>query len=169
MTDQLSAIQTKLSLGDLETLELMQAYAAIINELKKRQVLRTTNNPVADYTEWLVAQKLSLTLEGNSSSGFDAVDKNGSRIQIKSRRNNAQNKSVRLSSIRNLPQKPFDELIGVIYDEDFEIKYAARVPYSVVLAYSTYNKHTNSHIFHLRRSLFENPEVVDLTSQFIND
>jgi len=169
MTNQLSAIRTKLNLGELEILELLQAHAAIISELRKREVLRTSNNPIGDYTEWLVADILDLTLEGNSSSGFDAIDKDGSRIQIKGRRPTPNNKSVQLSAIRNLPQKPFDELIGVIYKEDFEIDYVARVPYSIVMEYATYNEHTNSHILYLRKSLFENSEVVELTPQFIDN
>jgi len=36
MTNQLSAIRKKLNLGDLEILELLQAHAAIISELRKR-------------------------------------------------------------------------------------------------------------------------------------
>ena len=104
MADRINEIIAKLGLADFSTLELLQTYAGILNELKAREVIRTRNNPIADYSEWLVASKLNLKLEGNSSFGYDAVDSEGTRIQIKSRRITPDNKSVRSSAIRNLSQ-----------------------------------------------------------------
>jgi hypothetical protein len=77
--------------------ELLQYYADIIDELKRRKIVRTVNNPLGDYTEWLVAQKLNLTLSGNSTAGYDAVDMVGTRYQIKSRRVHPANASRQLS------------------------------------------------------------------------
>jgi len=71
-----------------------------------------------------------------------------------------------MSSIRNLLDKPFDELVGVIFKEDFEVDYAARIPYAIIVEHSAYKKHTNSHIFHFRRSILELPEVIDLSNHF---
>ena len=42
------------------SIELMNMYAEILAELNSRKVVRTYNNPVGDYAEWLVAEKLGL-------------------------------------------------------------------------------------------------------------
>ncbi len=163
-SDSLRTIANKLGLSSFEVIELLQAYAAIIDELKARGIARTMNSPVADYAEWLMATKLGLTLSANSKAGFDAQDKNGLRYQVKSRRMSPKTKSVRLGSIRNLKDNPFDYLLGVIFDYDFHVPYAAKIPWKIVAEESGFSERTNSAIFHLRKSLFERDEVEDITS-----
>ena len=85
-----------------------------MTELKNRGVLRTKNNPVGDYAEWLVSSALNLTLVKNSAAGHDAESSDGKKIQIKSRRITANNRSRQLGVIRNLEKNDFDELIAVI-------------------------------------------------------
>src|SRR5262245_42017256 len=99
--------------------EVLRAYAELMDELRSRGVCRSSNNPVADYTEWLVAKKLSLELRGNSASGYDAVDEAGRRYQVKGRRLTPQNQSTQLSALRNLEDVPFDLLAAVVYNPDF--------------------------------------------------
>jgi hypothetical protein len=59
--------------------ELLRLYTEVLDELRRRGVTRSTNNPAADYTEHLVSTKLGLILADNSTSGFDAVDADGRR------------------------------------------------------------------------------------------
>ncbi len=68
--ENLQQIANRLELSSLRTIELLQSYAAIINELRTRDVMRTKNNPVAGYSEWLVANALGLDLERNSRADF---------------------------------------------------------------------------------------------------
>ncbi len=77
---------TKFDQKTFSTPELLRCFADILDDLKQRDVVRTRNNLVADYTEWLVAQKLGLSLERNSKSGYDGTNTSGERFQIKSRR-----------------------------------------------------------------------------------
>ena len=72
-----------MNIENLSNLELLQLHSSIIEELKQRGVVRTKNNPVGDYTEWLVARGLGLDLANNSSAGYDGIDDVGSKIQIK--------------------------------------------------------------------------------------
>lgn len=144
---------------------LLKLYAAIVEELRQRGVTRSFNNPVADYTEHLVARALSLTLTGNSSSGHDAVDAEGRRYQIKGRRVTPQNPSTELSAIRNLPQRPFDFLVAAVYRADFSVDYAAVVPYEVVVELAKYVKHTNAYRFLMKRTVLDDPRVTDVTSR----
>jgi hypothetical protein len=73
-------------LSKLSEKDLLMLHAEIIDELRPRKVVRTRNNPVGDYTEWLVAKALKLELANNSSAGYDGTDENGLRYQIKGRR-----------------------------------------------------------------------------------
>lgn len=147
--------------------DLLRLYAEVLEELRHRGITRSTNNPAADYTEHLVSTKLGLTLGGNSASGFDAVDSDGRRYQIKGRRLTPQNPSTKLSAIRNLPGRPFDFLIAVVYRPDFTVDYAAQVPYEIVVALAKYSKHTNAYRFFMRRSVLNDARVTDVTSRLV--
>jgi len=145
--------------------ELLRTYAEIMGELRSRGVLRSSNNPVADYTELLVARSLGLELVGQSTAGHDAVDSAGIRYQIKGRRITKHNGSTQLSAIRNLADKPFDFMAAVVFNPDFSVEYAALIPLSVVQERSTFSQHTNSNIFHFKRSLLADPRIQDITSR----
>src|SRR5882672_321474 len=47
------------SLKDFSSKELLQLTGKILDELSARKIVRTNNNPVSGYTEWLVSQRLS--------------------------------------------------------------------------------------------------------------
>lgn len=145
--------------------ELLRMYVDILDELRRRGITRSSNNPVADYTEHLVAAKMRLTLNCNSASGFDAIDADNRRYQIKGRRLTAQNSSTELSAIRNLASRPFDFLMAVVYKPDFTIDYAAQIPHEVVVELARYSKHTNAHRFLMKRSVLADPRVIDITSR----
>ncbi len=84
--------------------------------------IRTANSPIGDYGEWLVAKCLDLKLMDNSNSGYDAIDRNNFKYQIKSRRITLKNPSTQLSVIRNLENHDFDFLIVVLFNAQVEIQ-----------------------------------------------
>lgn len=145
-------------------LQLLRLQADVTDELKGRGILRTRNNPVADYTEWLVSKALNLRLQASSTAGFDAVDSHDVRYEIKGRRVTPENKSTQLSAIRSLDEKKFDVLVGVIFKRDFTVRYAAKIPHAVVQELATYRKHTNAYVLILRPSVLEVEGVEDITS-----
>ena len=143
--------------------ELLSSYCSIMTTLKERGIVRSANNPVADYTESLVSNALGLSLEGQSQAGFDATDPSGRRYQIKGRRLTAHNTSPQLSAIRNLDKKPFDLLAAVAYDANLSVLYAALIPVELVAELSRFSKHSNSHVLIFRRNILDNPHVTDIT------
>jgi len=153
-------------LENLSEIELLQLHASIINELKRRKVVRTKNNPIGDYAEWLVAKALNLQLARNSLAGYDGKDTNGVKYQIKGRRITPENKSRQLSAIRNLSGKDFDILVGLIFDEKYQILVAVQIPHEVVEEYAEYKKHVNGHILHLRGKILEDKRVKDIRYLF---
>jgi hypothetical protein len=157
---------TKFDPKAFSTPDLLRHFADIMDELKQRGVVRTRNNPVGDYAEWLVAQRLDLSLERNSKSGYDATNTSGERFQIKSRRLDPSNNSRQLSVIRNLDAGEFDYLIGILFDRDFTVNKAYKVPHGIIAKYARFSKHQNGHILHLRGDILRDPCVEDITHVF---
>lgn len=136
--------------------ELLVAYSELMEELRRRNIVRTSNNPVADYAERVAVSRLGLIQVGKEEKGFDAVDAQGQRYQIKGRRITRHNSSRQLSVIRNLSDRLFDYLIAVIFDESFEVKEIWKIPYEFVKQHSRLSEHQNGHILHAK------PEVLTL-------
>lgn len=147
-------------------IQLLQQQALIIDELIRRDVVRTRNNPVADYGEYIVAKSLGLTLENNSHAGFDATDTQGARFQIKARRITLERKSAQLGVIRNLDKKDFDYLIAVIFNHDFSVNSCYKIPREVIAEYSRYSKHQNGHILILKGAILDDSLVESINLPF---
>lgn len=148
-----------MNLKELSIKELLQLQAAATNELKVRNVVRTQNNPLGDYTEWLVAKSMELKLAASSKAGYDGIDSNGMRVQIKGRRITLKNKSTQLSAIRKYNEKDFDVLVAVIFDENYDIIEAVLVPHEIVGKYASYREHVNAHILFIKEPLLSDPAV----------
>lgn len=144
------------------TEELLQLHTAINRELQQRAVLRTRNNFVGDYAEWLVADRLNLQLSANSKKGYDATDSDGLRYQIKGRRTSTTNSSRQLGVIRNLDAHQFDVLVAVVFDESWTLVSAFSIPYESVKDLARFSAHQNGHLLHARPSLLNHPDVTDL-------
>jgi hypothetical protein len=150
----------------IETQQLLKYYSQILDELRERKIIRTSNNPIGDYTEWLIANRLGLTLAPNSTTGYDAIDSSGLKFQIKGRRLTVHNKSRQLSAIRNLKNHDFDYLIVVLFNEQFEVEQVAKIPHAIIEKYAHYREHVNAHILILRGNILSDPMVEDLTEEF---
>jgi len=136
--------------------ELLATYSELMEELRQRNIIRTSNNPVADYAEKVAVERLSLKQVGKEEKGFDAVDAQGYRYQIKGRRITKHNSSRQLSVIRNLNERLFDYLIAVIFGEFFEVKEIWKIPYEFVKKHGRLSEHQNGHIFYAK------PEILTL-------
>jgi hypothetical protein len=146
--------------------DLFAIHAAILDELRKRGLVRSYNNPVGDYAERLVCHALGLVPTANSAFGHDAYDETtGKRYQIKARRLTEHNKSRLLSSLRMLETDPFDFLVGVLFDAKLRPARACVVPISVVKEHVGFSAHTNAHRFILRDSVWGLPGVQDITER----
>jgi hypothetical protein len=136
-----------------------------MDELRRREVVRSSNNPASDYAELLFCRAFGWQREGNSASGHDATDNEGRRYQIKARRLTSHSASRQLSAIRKLPAQPFDALAGVLLDSSYAVLKAAIIPVQVVIERSTRVEHTNSWRFLLRDDIWRVAGVHDVTRQ----
>ncbi|AMO70653.1 DUF6998 domain-containing protein [Sphingorhabdus sp. M41] len=143
---------------------LMQLGASIGVELRKRKICRTSNSPIGDVAEYLFSETFGWNLAVNSKAGFDAITQEGKRIQIKSRRVWAKNTSRQAGDIRNLSQHLFDELAGVVFDENYSVILAIIIPHHLVLEQALEITHSNSHRIYLRDDWVARDGVRDVTA-----
>ncbi len=148
------------TLASFSDKELLRLYCNLMEELRHRNIIRSSNNPVSDYAEKIVAERMNLTLAEGSNKGYDAIEKeSGLRYQIKSRRLTKHNNSKQLGVIRHLDQKLFDYLIAVIFNESLEPEEIWQVPSDIISKYSKFSQHQNGHILILTGKILQDEEV----------
>ena len=145
--------------------DLLQTHSAVIGELRRRNVVKTENNPIGDYTEWLVCNRLGLQGGGNSQAAYDATDLQGTRYQIKGRRSEAN--SVQFSPIRKLEDHGFDFVVAVIFNEDYSVRLAVKVSYDAVPTLARYRAYINGYIPILTSKVVEQDGVVNISHLLI--
>ena len=148
----------------LSVQQLLATHSAVLAELQARNILRTGNNPTGDYVEWLVADRLGLTLEANSAVGFDACCADGMRYQIKGRRLASAKAPAQLGVIRNLQACHFDFLIAVVMHADWSVAYAAKIPHSALESAAKFRAHVNGHVLRMTRGILNVDGVEDLST-----
>jgi hypothetical protein len=146
-------------------LELLRIHSGIGDELRRRGLIRSSNNPLGDLAEDLFCRAFQWRLAPASEKAADAVCSDGVRYQIKSRRLTALNGSRQLSAIRNLDARGFDQLAAVLFDDRYVVLKAAIIPWAVVSENSRFQSHTNSSLFFLRDSVWTLSGVVDVTAR----
>lgn len=145
--------------------QLLRRYAAVMDDLVARGIVRTGNNPASDYAEWLFAKAFKATLSRSSNAGFDATDKRGQRYQVKSRRAGRDGLSTQLGVIRDEELKKFDRLIVVFFEHDFTVRAAYLAPHRLVKKYGRYSKHQRGHILTWRGPITGDAAVEDVTKR----
>lgn len=153
-----------MKLDNLNEIDLLKLNSTILQELKKRNVIRTLNNPIADYCEWLVAKKFDWKLENSSKSGYDCIDDKKKRVQIKCRKIESKNASKQLGIIRNLDKNPFDYLIAIIFSNDYEVIEAYKISKKLIRKYSRISDHQNGLILSLKGEILNDKELVNITN-----
>lgn len=154
-----------LDLAGLTSVELLTFHTQIADELRKRGISRSSNNPTGDLAEYLFCKAFCWKQHNNSKSNIDATGEDGLRYQIKGRRPTRYNKSRQLSAIRDIDGEHFDFLAGVIFSEDYLVEKAAIIPRHVVRSRVVFVVRSNSHKFFLCDDVWDAPDVRDVTAE----
>lgn len=144
---------------------LLTLHAEVMEELRRRDVVRTSNSPVGDYAELLFSTAFGWALENSSAAGHDATDNDGIRYQIKSRRLTRHNGSRQLSFLRRLPEKKFDYLAAVLFDSRYQVQRAIILPHDGLEARCRYSKHANGWLLRLEDSCWDMAGARDVTEE----
>lgn len=115
---------------------LFATYNEVMKKLRDMGVIRSSNNPIGDYGEYLISRRLGLTLTEKSSQGVDAIDKLGIKYQIKSRRLSPENRSRQLGGFRDLNRNLFDFCLAGIFSYDFQLKELWKLPHDVIVKFA---------------------------------
>jgi hypothetical protein len=151
-------------LSSYEIAELLALHSAVLDELRERSVVRSSNNPTGDYAEWLVSQRLGLELVPNSSRGYDAKDRRGRRYQIKGRRAAPSMKAPILGTIRNYEAGDFDFLVAVVFEQNWEVRCAAKIAHADLRDFLDFRVHVNGHNMRLAPGVLTDRRVKNITS-----
>lgn len=152
-------------LTGLSPSQLLDLHSRIIDELRTRQLVRTSNNPVGDLAEYLFCKAFGWERAGNSHAHLDAIDTAGLRYQIKARKITSHNASRQLGAIRELDKGHFDFLAAVLFSERFEVRRAILIPHAVIGTQAKFVARTNSHKFFLRDDVWNIEGVRDVTAE----
>ena len=100
----------KFSFEEISDAELIELYGSVMEEMRKRGIVRSANNPIADIAERIIADHYGVDPEPPNNKAYDVVAKDGTTIQVKALR---RTKSSRrnLSPLRSLD---FDYVAAVM-------------------------------------------------------
>lgn len=139
---------TGATLADLFTL-----YGCILDRLSSREVIRTRNQPLGDYSEWLVCRALrGLLADNKSEKAFDVVtDLGAPLLGGRGPHRGAHQRALIQVKARAIPAQPrrdqlqtspfhaggFDYLALVLHrTSDFHVEHAVLMPVSAVHVYA---------------------------------
>jgi hypothetical protein len=97
---------TKPDISEFSAVDLLRLPYAAIDELKHRGIVRTSNAPLGDYAEYIVAKTYNGTLEKNSAKSFDILFSDGKTCQVKARRMNGRSGDC-------LTSAPMEQINGI--------------------------------------------------------
>lgn len=142
--------------------ELLSLYGAIIDELLRRNLVRTRNAPAGDYGEWLVARALGGSLEPNSAKSWDVRTPAGERVQVKTR---VVGRGTRPSAAWSVFRTfDFDTAVFIrLAQGSYEVEWAVKVPRDALEPVGRYSAHIAGHLVRLRTDLFALHGATDIT------
>jgi hypothetical protein len=136
--------RARIDLGDLGIGELLALSRRILAELRRRGVIRSGNAPAGDYAELLVQRATSGELAPNSQKSWDVVARDGERLQVKARvvTDPRVHGERQLSVFRSWD---FDATVVVLFDDEFRVWRAARLPVETLQAAARFVQHVSGY------------------------
>lgn len=104
--------------------ELLRLHAAVSEELRFRDILRSTNKPTGELAEYLFCTAFGWARR-NSNANIDAVSPDNFRYHMKGSRMTRYNNSRQLSAISDFQGQHFDFLAVVLFTEHYDDHRAA--------------------------------------------
>lgn len=144
----------------LSNRELLQLWSRVMAELRERNVVRSSNNPVGDHCELLVAAHYGVKPVGGSNPGYDLIRDGGARVQVKGRRVHSKSPDVgHWSVMHGLDEHAFDEVVAVVLNEDYSVREAWTVPWEAAKRLGRWNKANKGWVLPYTKAFLSDPDV----------
>jgi hypothetical protein len=149
-------------LSQVSVPDLLGRYAAILQELQDRGVVRTRNAPLGDYAEYLAAQVYGGTLEPNSVKSYDLLAADGRRVQVKAR---TVGPGTRVGAVFSVFRSfDFDVAVLITFDSaTYALRQAREVPVTDLETAGRHSAHVNGRLIRITAGLRLG---VDVTARF---
>ena len=136
----------------------------LMAELRERGVLRTNNNPVADYSEWLVWKAIgSKPLEPNSAKSYDLETEEYGKVQVKAR---LVSSPVKRGQLQCSPfrSKGFDyAALVLLSDIDYSVVSAVLLPLDAAEELWAWNNYVRGWRLHMNDKTMKHEQAHDIT------
>jgi hypothetical protein len=136
--------------------QLPADWAAVMNELRMRDIIRTNNNPVGDIAEAIVAKHYEGERGSFSQAGWDVKTPDGERIQVKAIRSTPTTRRQNASPIRD---RAYDSVVIVVLDENFQVVEGLKLSRETVEELFPHRDYVNGRIITVTAALRANPHV----------
>jgi hypothetical protein len=160
-------VNQEIDLGAKSTHDLLRVYAAVLQQLFDRRVIRTRNAPAGDLSETIVAAAYggSLALI-NSQKSWDVLAADGRRLQVKSRviSKDARKRQIDFSTFRSLD---FDAVVVVVFAlESYDVIGGFEVPTAEIAGRARDDPYVGGRQWSRSFADFQSlPGVVDVTER----
>jgi hypothetical protein len=139
--------------------QLLADWAAVMNELRVRDIIRTNNNPVGDIAEAIVAKHYKGERGSFSQAGWDVKTPDGERIQVKAIRSMPATRRRNVSPIRD---SAYDSVVIVVLDETFQVVEGLKLSRDTVEELFPRRDYVNGRIIAVTAALRADPRVEKL-------
>jgi hypothetical protein len=135
--------------------QLVTLYGELMHELRRRGVVHSGNNPIADMAERVMADYYGVEPEPPNTKSFDLVTEERARVQVKALRRTGTSRR-NLSALRTFD---FDLLAAVVFECDMRLDEIVVIPVDVVREYAGWSKTWSAHRLSLTQRLLADPRV----------
>lgn len=144
--------------------ELLETYAGIMADLENRDLV-VNGSVEGGVAERLVCHSLQLERAPRDNAGFDGIDRaaGGIRYQIKGSR--VQEERPRLSPIGGRQQTPFEFLVAVLFDLDFNVRLALKIPFAVIQELVGPDRSVNGYQLRITQTLQDHNNVCNISQR----
>lgn len=151
-----------MKLNHLTADELLQMNQYTLDELERRSILKVGDNPISEYTLWLVKNKMNAKSVSSEFAGYNVRTPDRKKIHILAKRNKLKNHSAILGVISERELRKVDDVLAVIYNEDMSIHTALIIPVHVIEKIGVYNKFQKGYTLRINAGIISDANVVNV-------
>jgi len=129
--------------ANLSVRELLASYVSVLDELRRRDLIRTRNSPLGDLAESLALRAYGGALAPNSEKSYDLLTPDGRRIQVKARTVDVTDR--RTQNFSALRSWDFDTALFLLFDAaTYGLTWARELTRAETKALARADEHTAS-------------------------